>query len=52
MAFVATAKKIEILNAPQVLLVHLSRFDTELEKIHHYVRVPATVDYRPYAKKG
>ena len=35
-----TGKMIAMINVPQVLLLHISRFDSGLHKIHHYVRFP------------
>ena len=35
-----TGKKLDITNSPQVLVVHISRFDSGLHKIDAYVKFP------------
>ena len=36
-----TEKKLMIINAPQILVVHLSRFTVAIQKIHTFVEFPA-----------
>ena len=40
-------KKLEILNSPQVLVIHISRFDSGLQKIDAFVKFPTelTTEY-------
>ena len=45
----STGKSIAMINVPQVLVVHISRFDSGLHKIDHYVMFPQhlTTDHIP-----
>ena len=36
----STGKKLDIINSPQVLVIHLSRFDNVLQKIDAFVKFP------------
>ena len=38
--FGSTAKKLDIINTPQLLVIQLGRFDMEYQKINHFVNYP------------
>ena len=36
-----TGKQLDMINSPQVLVLHISRFDSGLQKIDNFVKFPS-----------